>query len=126
MPNGIARGRLGLVVAYNGARALALVPEHAGRGGHLARLVLPGAPANLSASPDGSTLAAVLHDEPPGSWVVMAVDPVLARAEAVFAHDGSRLPAVTSAVSDGRRYFLGAMVGDAIGVLAPIPMGVPR
>jgi hypothetical protein len=125
MPNGLAYAGVGLVVAYNGAHSLALIPDNVGRGGKVHRFALPGAPDNLSVRPDGSVVAAVLHDSPPGSWVVMAVDPSLTRAEAVFPHDGSVLPAVTSAVSDGERYFLGAMVGDAIGVLTPILLPPP-
>lgn len=123
MPNGIARAGGRIVVAYNGAQTLALLPESASETASdgIRQIALPGRPDNVSTAPDGTILAAVLHESPPGAWTIVSVEPESARVATVFAHDGARLPAVTAVVSDGRRYFLGAMVGDAIGVLEPVP-----
>jgi hypothetical protein len=124
MPNGIARAGARTVVAYNGAHALAVLPGTEGApAAEVRRIALPGGPDNVSARPDGTILAAVLHGSPPGAWTIVSVDLERASVESVFVHDGSRLPAVTAAVSDGRRLFLGSMLGDAIGVLEPV---VPR
>jgi hypothetical protein len=117
MPNGIARQEGRTIVAYNGAHYVTALPEDAQPAQE--PLALPGAPDNLSAAWAGGLLAALLHESPPGAWSIASIDPTVSRFAIVFDHDGSRLAGVTSVAHDGTRYFLGSMIGDAIGVLTP-------
>jgi hypothetical protein len=116
MPNGIMRHGGEIYVAYNGAHEIVALP---GGGAPTGRsLAVSGAPDNLSAGPHDTILVALLDPSSRGAWLLASIDPSLGRCEIVYRHDGSGLRSVTSIAFDGRRYLLGSMDGDAIGVLS--------
>lgn len=118
LPNGIAVVDGDLYVAYNGA---ARVVRRSIEGAAPTQdFALPGNPDNLSVSPSGAILVALLDPETPGAWAIASLQPKAGTVEVIFRHHGRDLPAVTSVVTDGSRYYLGSMASDAIGVLEAV------
>jgi hypothetical protein len=115
-PNGIAVTPDGktLFVAENGSSRLMRLSLPAGE--RAAGPALSGRPDNLSLTARGSLLAAVLLPEKPGGFEIVEIDPASLEATLRFAHDGSRIHSVTSAVEVGGALFLGSMADDRLGV----------
>jgi hypothetical protein len=120
-PNGIALAAEGdvLLVAENGRRRLMRLSLRSGE--RITGPELSGHPDNLSWTERGTLLAALLLPETPGRFEIAEVDPVSLAAETRFAHDGSAIHSVTSAVEVEGALFLGSMADDRMGVWRPEP-----
>jgi hypothetical protein len=123
LPNGIALARDGdtLFVAENASRRLMRLSLRTGErtpGG-----ALSGHPDNLSWTERGTLLAALLLPEPPGGFEIAEVDPATLAAKQRFAHDGSAIHSVTSAVEVEGTLFLGSMADDRMGAWRLEPSG---
>jgi len=128
-PNGLvlAPGGATLGVAFTGARAVAIRPL--APGGDAARDIgVGGHPDNLLWS-SRATLLVPVHTSGfaflrcrfgalpcTSAWKLMDVDPVHGVASERFAHDGSRIGAVSSVAEVGKRLYFGSVFDDRIGV----------
>lgn len=105
------------------------------------RVAVPvgGLPDNLSRDRDGRVLVAthlslgrffgcLLGGPCHSPWALVSVafdGPEKDRALCVLRNDGATLGAVSSAATDGRRYWLGAVFGDRLGVWTPDAAALP-
>jgi hypothetical protein len=131
MPNGVAVDRAGAFayVAASGGRNVYRV-RLAGGGSRETIASFEGAPDNLSWSPSGTLLVALLRADPhgeglcrraplpgcPAPWSLIEIDPRSSRASEVLRHDGSAIHSVTSASRTGVWTFFGSMAEDRIGM----------
>jgi hypothetical protein len=140
MPNGIVVSGDGAFayVAAAGGRSLYRVPID-GPGARQTIASFEGHPDNLSWSPAGTILVALLRGNPDGTplcrvplpgcpapWSLLEVDPRTSETTELLRHDGTTIHSVTSAARVGPWTFFGSMGEDRIGMLvAPGAMNPP-
>ena len=135
-PNGVAASPDGTLLFYaeTGRGRIVRVPRAGLAPGQApAVAAIGGRPDNLSWTSSGMLLA-VTHTDGlaflgcafgrlpcRSAWALFEVDPTTLHVTPDLQHDGSAVGAVSSAAQWGRRFFLGAVFDDRIGVWAPAP-----